>query len=215
MQYGRTVITAASGDVLSTANAKAHLRVEHSTEDTLIAAYVASAVEHIQEQTGRQLLTATYDISFDRFPVGAEPQRLPYAPLQSVSQIVYTDTGGTAQTITSGTISTDYRVTTSTEPGQISPAYGNVWPYAADVPGAVVYRIVCGYGTAADVPTQILHAIRLLVGHWYENREDVVVGTSTASIPRGVQSLIESVKYDDLIDYSPATRRVTHHRLYG
>lgn len=212
MSYGKVTVTPASGDVISTANAKAHLRVEHDAEDSYIASLVAVAVEHVQTQTGRQLLTATYDISFDRFPAGAEPQLLPLAPLQSVSQIVYVDTSGAATTINSASIAADYRVVTGTEPGQIAPAYGNVWPYAADVPAAVRYRIVCGYGTASDVPDQILHAVRLLVGHWYENREDVVVGTITSNIPRGVGVLLESMRFDDLVDYQPATRRVTHHR---
>jgi uncharacterized phiE125 gp8 family phage protein len=85
MQYGVSTVTAASGDVLGTSAVKSHLRVEHDTEDALIAAYVAAAVAHVQSQTGRQLLTATYDVAFDRFPVGSEPQLLPMAPLQSVS----------------------------------------------------------------------------------------------------------------------------------
>jgi uncharacterized phiE125 gp8 family phage protein len=102
-------------------------------------------------------------------------------------------------------------VVTSTEPGQIAPAYGGVWPYAAEVPAAVVYRIVCGYGSGASVPAELLHAIRLIVGHWYENREEVVVGTITATIPRGAQALLESMRYADLVDYRPATRRVSHY----
>lgn len=213
MPYGKTLVTADSGptNVLSTATAKAHLRVEHSTEDTLIAAYVAAAVAHIEQQTNRQLLTATWDIDFDRFPVGGEAQLLPLAPLQSVDKIVYVASDGTSTTIGSGTIASDYVVLTGREPGLIAPESGKVWPFAADQPGSVTYRITSGYGETADIPTAVIQAVKLLVGHWYENREDVVIGTITASIPRGVQHLIETLTYDDLIDYRPRTRRVTHH----
>ncbi|WP_109514769.1 head-tail connector protein [Pseudomonas ovata] len=33
-------------------------------------------------------------------------------------------------------------------------------------------------------------AILLLVGHWYANREDVVVGVSVNQVPMGVQALL-------------------------
>jgi uncharacterized phiE125 gp8 family phage protein len=44
--------------------------------------------------------------------------------------------------------------------------------------------MVAGFGDAAeDVPSAIRHAIKLLVGGWYENREESVIGVSVASLP--------------------------------
>lgn len=41
-----------------------------------------------------------------------------------------------------------------------------------------------------DAPEDIKQAVRLLVGHWFENRESVVVGTSASEIPMTVQMLV-------------------------
>jgi uncharacterized phiE125 gp8 family phage protein len=45
----------------------------------------------------------------------------------------------------------------------------------------------------ADVwpaPADIQQAVKLLVGHWHENRESVVVGTTAAEVPMSVQMLL-------------------------
>ena len=45
----------------------------------------------------------------------------------------------------------------------------------------------------ADVwpaPADIQQAVKLLVGHWFENRESVVVGTSGFEVPQSVQMLL-------------------------
>jgi hypothetical protein len=47
----------------------------------------------------------------------------------------------------------------------------------------------------ADVwpaPADIQQAVKLLVGHWFENRESVVVGTSGFEVPQSVQMLVSS-----------------------
>lgn len=47
----------------------------------------------------------------------------------------------------------------------------------------------------ADVwpaPLDIQQAVKLLVGHWFENRESVVVGTSGFEVPLSVQMLVSS-----------------------
>lgn len=43
-------------------------------------------------------------------------------------------------------------------------------------------------------PDDIQMAVRLLVGHWFENRESVVVGTNAVEIPMTVEMLIEPYK---------------------
>lgn len=45
----------------------------------------------------------------------------------------------------------------------------------------------------ADVwpaPSDIQQAVKLLVGHWFENRESVVVGTTSAEVPMSVEMLL-------------------------
>jgi len=40
------------------------------------------------------------------------------------------------------------------------------------------------------VPEPLLQAMKLLVGHWFENREGVLIGVTARELPLAVQSLI-------------------------
>jgi uncharacterized phiE125 gp8 family phage protein len=55
----------------------------------------------------------------------------------------------------------------------------------------VTVTYVAGYGPAGDdVPAAIRHAMLLLIGHWYEHRESVVVGGNPVQVPLAVQALL-------------------------
>lgn len=67
-----------------------------------------------------------------------------------------------------------YQVDVKTDPGRIAPAYGQVWPQTrCETLNAVTIRFVCGYGLAAAVPKTIKQAMLLMIGHWFEHREEV------------------------------------------
>ncbi|MCW5861278.1 MAG: head-tail connector protein, partial [Caldilineales bacterium] len=46
---------------------------------------------------------------------------------------------------------------------------------------AIHIRFEAGYGAASAVPTRYKQALKLLVGHWYENREAIL---ATGAIPK-------------------------------
>jgi hypothetical protein len=52
-------------------------------------------------------------------------------------------------------------------------------------------RFVCGFGlTAATVDPRAILAMKLLLGHYYENREAVFMGrTNPTLLPQGVDAL--------------------------
>jgi uncharacterized phiE125 gp8 family phage protein len=95
-----------------------------------------------------------------------------------VQSIVYSDTNGASQTVASS----DYVVSTFDEPGRIALANGKSWPSTLEQINAVRVDYTAGYGATADtVPEAIKQAMRMLVSHWYENREATV---SAATLPR-------------------------------
>ena len=159
---------APAAEVLSTAEAKSHLKVTSSDEDTLIDSYVAAARVWCETFTGRQFVTATWELVLDRFP--GDEILIPWAPLQSVSSIAYTDANGDAQTVATSV----YTVDTKSVPGQVYLAYGQSWPSTQAIRNAVTVTFVAGYGAASAVPENIRTAVRLLVGHYYEHRGDEV-----------------------------------------
>ena len=71
------------------------------------------------------------------------------------------------------------------------PAYDAVWPCVRDDGEVITVRATCGYGAGqGDVPQPLRLAMRILIGHWYENREALIIGTIVAEAPLAVESLI-------------------------
>lgn len=180
----RTVAPAA--DVVSLAEAKAHLRVEHTAEDSLITALIAAATQHLDGWSGvlgRCLVTQTWRQSFDGFPV-AGVLRLPFPDVQSVV-VTYTDAAGDPQTVDSA----NYHLVNAVCGAFVALASGAAWPSSATQPDAVGVTFVAGYGNAAAVPAPIKAAVLLHVGNLYENRSAVDDG-ALAPLPLAYDALI-------------------------
>lgn len=177
---------------VSTAEAKAHMRVDVSDDDTLIDAYIKAARIRLEEDTGRALITQTLVVKLDDFPLYENTALLlPRPPLQSVTSITYIDEDGVQQTWDSS----KYIVDTGSEPARITPAYDEVWPSARDQINAVTITYVAGYGDAAtDVPSDLIQAVKMLAAHWYEHREEVAIGVSVSSVPMAYKRLMQSRK---------------------
>lgn len=180
--------TPATADPVTVAEAKAHLRVGFSEDDTLIEGLIASATAEAQTITRRQLVTATWKLLLRDFPAGDEPIRVPLPPLQSVSSVKYFDTNGTEQTIASA----NYIVDIASEPGRIALAPDKTWPGVQDRINAVTVEFIAGYGDPSAVPERIKTAIKQLVGHWYENREAATLGIEAKEVPLAFERLLWS-----------------------
>lgn len=167
------LVTPPSSSPVSTAEAKAHLKVMDNNSDTMIAGLVAAATQHLEGRSGilgRSLMTQTWETRFDAFPGRCGGRiELPMPPLQSVSWVKYVDPAGVLQTVPTE----DYVVDAQHMIGRIRPAYQTLWPVTRDEEGAVRIEFVAGYGNASAVPSPIKQAILMLVGHWWLNREAV------------------------------------------
>lgn len=174
-------------ELVTTAEAKAHLRVLHADDDTYIDTLVVLARKKLEKEADRAFVTQTWEMHLDRFP--DEPEiEFPRAPLQSVTSVGYTDTNGDAQTFSAES----YIVDTSGECGRIGLAEGESWPATQPVIDVVTITFVAGYGDAAsDVPEHVKHWVLLYVAHLYENREPVVTGTIVTPIPDTLAALFE------------------------
>lgn len=180
------VVTPPSEEPATTAEAKAHLRVDSNSEDTLIGSLVTAARQYVEGATGRALVTQTLRTKLDDFPDSDDAIRLPRAPVQSVSSVTYLDEDGASQTFASS----DYVTLLDLEPAEIALKADASWPATAMQRGAVTVTYVAGYGAASAVPQAVKHAILLLVGHWYANREAVAPGQGVSEVPMGLHSLI-------------------------
>lgn len=185
---GLVQYAAPSVEPVTLSEAKLHCRVDTATDDTLITSLITAARQLAEEITRRALITQTWDLKMDAWPDDTVLE-LPLPPLASVTSVSYKDSS--AVTATFG--SSNYTVATSGIYGRIVLLEGVSWPsvtlYAAE---AISVRFVAGYGLAVNVPQAIKQAILLLVGHYYENREAVLMpmGGSMVQLPIGVQSLL-------------------------
>lgn len=183
------LVTAATVEPISTAEAKLHLRIDHSTEDTLIAALIVAVREVVEDVTNRALISSTWELRLDSWP--SMPLKLPKPPLVSITSIKYVDEAGVEHTVAN----TVYDLDIDSEPGRLffkpnqSWPSDTLWPY-----GAVRIRYVAGWANAAAVPQKIKNAMLLGIGHLYENREQVVVasGLAPVDLPLGFFDLIAS-----------------------
>lgn len=186
MSWSLEQVTAPTDMVVSLEEAKLHLRVDHDDEDSLIEQIIKATTERAELFQLRAYAQQTFRLTLPRFPNG-RTILLPRPPLQSVESIEYTDADGASQTLSSDR----YRVDTASEPGRVILIYDDEWPDTRNDPDAVKIEYTAGYADVADVPATRRAAILLLIGHLYENRETVTVGSGpTFQIPMGPEYLL-------------------------
>lgn len=169
------LITAATGLAVTLVEAKAHLRVDTSDDDTLITAMITAATEAAEQATGRAIMPQTWELTLDEFPAALELTRV---PVDSITSVTYVDLDGTDQSLSALLYSLDNA--DDFGPAYVVPAYGTEWPETRDEINAVQVRYAAGYTDAAAVPESIKSWIKLQVGAMYENRESETVGAGKA-----------------------------------
>lgn len=179
------LITPPTEEPITLAEAKAHLRVDFTDEDSIISSLITVARSHVEMLTQRALVTQSWRYTLDSFPE-TMPILIPLPPLQAVTIFTYVDQNGVTRSLIEGT---DFLVDKDSEPGRITPAPGKEWPDIQQRMNAVTIEFTAGYGTAANVLKPFKQAMLLLMGHWFENREAVVKGQFN-ELPLAVDSLL-------------------------
>lgn len=187
-------ITEPTAEPLTVAEAKEHLRVEHSDDDTIISNIITAAREYVETYLDCTLMLTQYKMTLDLFPANIE---LPKSPLSTVSgydAVTLTYTTDTEATVTLST--SEYRVDSYAVPAVLRPLYGDSWPaHLADY-NSIEVTFWAGYGsTSAAVPQRIRNAMLMLITHLYENRSSVQVGTVATVVPDSMRMLLDSAKF--------------------
>ena len=181
---GLTVTSPPATTPISVAQAKDHLRLaDDGAEDVLIRAYIEAAAEMIERQTGKALVARGYTYALWGFPDPRRELTLPMPPLVSVESVTHLDAGGTPQTIEPAA----YHLDRTTTPGRIVPV--EAWPATPYRPEAVVIAYTAGFPEPASIPADLLAALRLIVGHLYENRE-ASAAVQLHEVPMAVQTIL-------------------------
>lgn len=175
--------------VISTADAKAHLRVDHSDEDSLIDRLVLASIEAIESKIGASMVPQTLTLVVPRFPTTCGHFALPGSPVRSITSITYVDSDGTNQVVAGSLYVTDGNA----HPGRVYLADRDSSPWPTDLAArddAVRIIYEAGPATVNDVNDALIAAALLMIGHLYENRQAVVTGTIATELPEAVDALI-------------------------
>ncbi len=134
------LITAPQNYPVTLAEAKAHMNIAVSDDDTYIRSLIATATDRAEQFTRRRLITQTWKAFFDEWP--DEYFDLPFGQLQSVTAVKYKDSNGDESTLSTD----DYIVNTVSLRGRVVLGYGKSWPSTTLYPSnPISVEFVCGY----------------------------------------------------------------------
>lgn len=156
------LVTAPTAAVVSLAEAKVHLRVDHPHEDGLISTLIEAATQHLDGWNGvlgRAIRTQTWRQDFGSF---YDRLRLLVSPVATVDSVIYRSEAGAEQSVDAAHyILSDGELLIRS--GYDLPNLSRDYP----APLSVTYTA----GTDGPYPAPLKAAILLHVGTLYENRE--------------------------------------------
>lgn len=182
---GLRLVTPATADIVTLAEAKSHLHVLFDDDDVYIQSLCDAARDWLTGETawlGCSVVSQVWELTRESFPSGKIV--IPRPPLITVDGVFYTPADGGAEVEIA-----DFRTigATTAYNGYILPAKNSAWPETDNEPGSVRIAFTAGF---ASVPPAIRHAAMLLVGHWYENRE-----ASSESKMEGLPMAVDALLY--------------------
>ena len=168
-----------AGEPISRTEAKLHMRVDSTAEDSLTDILISTARQWCESFLSRQLVTATWVLTCDSWPWRFV---LPRPPLQSVTSITYVDAAGTTQTLTS----TLYDVLTHREPGEVIAGYNDSWPTVRGHTNDVAVTYKAGYSSifTANATTNVL----TVSGYTPVDADIVRIWNSGGGLPAGLSA---------------------------
>lgn len=177
--------------MISVPEAKLHLRLissldeaeDYTDEDTLIENLIKAAYRYAEEETRTTLERRTRTLVLDAFPSGKRAIEMPWTPVEAVESLEYIAPDGVEQSLDVETLRLDTRPIYPL----LAPQWGSEWPATTDEPECITISVTAGH---EKLPGDIRAALLLLIGHLYENRESVVIGTISSEVPMGVAMLL-------------------------
>lgn len=176
---------------------KDHLRIERdeTAYDDDLDELIHTAAELVESECHVTLVSTQLRAKWDCPP--CEIVRLPMWPITSVDAVKYLDTDGTLQTLSTSL----YRTELVQCPATVRPAINEDWPsIQTDAIDGFRVEVTAGYSTAGTVPRIYRQMIKLLVGHWFKNREAAMV-PSPMEIPIAYQTLRDHGRVNEFLEF--------------
>jgi uncharacterized phiE125 gp8 family phage protein len=141
------VITPPAVEPLTRAEAKQHMGISYTHNDTLVDSAIRQAREYCEGYQRRKFVTQTLELYLDRFPPCGRIEFLDCSPVQSITSIKYIDKNGAEHTLDES----DYIFDNVSFVSEIKPADGKTWPTdELKSTNSVIIRFVAGYPTVTE-----------------------------------------------------------------
>ena len=180
---GRVLVQAPASEPVSLAEAKAHLRIVGSDDDTLLASLITAARRVVEARTGLCLMAQDWMCFRDGWPESGVID-VPVAPLRAVEEIgVYGEDDQKAVIEPA-----HYVVDAASRPPRVMLRGSRLWPQPGRAINGIGLRVEAGFGTAAqDVPQPLRQAVLMLVAHFFAQRGD----EAGPALPIGLGALLD------------------------
>ena len=174
-----TLTSPPAAEPVSLADAKAHLKVDSTDDDVLIASLIVAARARAEWHTGRAFVTQGWTLWLDIWPASGIVE-IPLPPLQSVTQVASYALDDTRSIVGPSV----YQVDAASAPGRLAGKVDFAPPTNLRAINAVEIAFTAGYGATDAVPGPIKQAILQIVADLYVHRGDEadIVSPAAASL---------------------------------
>lgn len=194
---GLKLVTGPTAEVMTVETAKDYLRItDTNDEDLLIGEIIVAARRLLEKETGKAFLSQSWYYFLDAWPEcsksGLVETKIPIAPVISFDEVKvwlygandYSDLGATL-----------YSTDKDSRVPRVAQIENSTLPVLAVRPNAIRIKVTCGYGTeTASVPKELMIALRMLIRHYYDNREIFMKSGNVIEVPRTIEYLIEDFR---------------------
>lgn len=160
------VVTAPPDPLITLSEAKDHLEIDHTDRDTYITSLVAAAssmLDGYDGMVGKAIGDQRVTVSF-REPSDVSHIDLAVYPVKSIVSVTYYDTSNVEQSLNVF----DFKLVSDEDYAYIEVNDNVTMPAAYDRADAYTFELQCGF---SETPEPIKQAVKLIVGHWFNNRE--------------------------------------------
>jgi len=224
MRYGLELVSDPNRSLLfSIEDAQAHQRLPSDSDPLEITSIIKAATIIVERHIEMALVNQTYRLTLEAFPTMYDPvmtageaiafptrfgssvtmKRLPLriefpiGNVTSIESIKYYDTDDEEVTMPEE----DYVLAMGITPQYVvSKEVGSEWPAISSIiPNAVKIEFVAGFGDNPEkVPDDLRHAVKMVFGHLWENREDVAPtpgGLAPVVLPRNSDWILSRYRW--------------------
>lgn len=168
-------ITASTLDPVTLTEAKAHLKVTSSDEDSLIRIYLNAAVRRCEDYRQSVIMSSEWEVYLRSFQSNVNLQK---SPVTAINSVKYYDTDNVLQTVTA----INYRLLNFKVPARLEFDNTYSFPSTYDREYPVVINYQAGYTAASSCSPLIKEAILMELGTMNEIRQNEIVGIGLSAV---------------------------------